>query len=551
MTSNTLIRSAVATALAAGCATVAHGAALSGYGTNTNVNVYISGSTAVTNTLAAIINPANGISPNVCVSGTFTQYKVSAAINSAGNPIGGADEVLWYCNASTGSGVNPSGSTTIWLAIFKEDTAGSINGVQPLIAASQGTATNLTYLSPTSSNFTQCIASASACGTGDFQQNVIPTGGIADVEAALLRRIGPPAGIDGTPVPSGQVSSLLSYREGLDVVWGVAVTKNLYYALQTAENLGSGGTAVSGCSTANNDSTLCAPTLSKAQIASIFLGSGAGNAALFNWNQIVGISNSTDNNVYVCRRDVGSGTEGSFEAYFLGARCGISDETMQAQDGQFFIESASSGGVRTCLQAFYTPSNTIAITPFNEESATTTYPPFTPPGNQWALGIVSTEITPANLSSAGDSFRIVAVDGVLPTLANVVNGYYPYWGTDAIYQVKSGSNIPSGNPNTIFQAVTNVLGHPAATKIIDATFDSAHWGQGGDLAPATLYGPFSYSANPVTTALVQANPYNLFTKAPSGSTNNCDTPALYQKSGTTENTAAEKTLHGGTSVNVN
>lgn len=552
--SNSIVRCAVATALAAAAATGAHATSITSYTANQNaglnVNVFISGSTAVDNTIAAELQTA---ALNICQSGTVNAYTDSHKVLAAnGAAIGGAKEYIYYCQAGVSSGV----ATTKFLAIFKESTAGSINGAQPLIAVSKGQNSALTFLNPQGPDVQAgtCANAGSSgtdagCTAGDFLQNVVPTGGVADVEANLLRTV--PGG--GT-LSTSDISNLLSASPGLDVVWGVAVTKNLFYALQAAEGLGAGGTAVAGCSTSNNDSPACAPSLSKQQVAGLLLGANNNNGNLLSWNQIVGINNAVDDNVYICRRDVGSGTEASFEAYFLGARCSSSDEAMATQDGQFVIESASTGNLETCLQAFDTGG--ISITPYNQDFGTT-YPAFTPAGNQWAIGILSTEIKATDLSNHGDAFRLVAVDGVLPTLANAVNGYYPYWSTDAWYIVKSGSNIPSGDPLAAFKAIQGDIGHPIPTKAADVNYENQPWGSGGDLAPAELFATSAgagYTGNPpYTTAQVEANPIALWTKASlNGSTpNNCDTPVLYGNinGGLSQSTAPEGVLLGSKNVN--
>src|SRR6185437_7909713 len=161
-----------------------------------------------------------------------------------------------------------------------------------------------------------------------------------------------------------------------------------------------------------------------------------------------------------------------------------SDESMATQDGQFVIESASGGNVLTCMQAF--DQGGIKITPYNQDFGTT-YPAFTPGGNQWAIGVLSTELKSTDLSSHGDAIRMVAIDGVLPTLANVVNGYYPYFSTDSWYTVKSGQNQPSGDPLAAFKAIQGDIGHPVPTKAADAGYSGRPWGSGGDLAPASLF----------------------------------------------------------------
>src|SRR5215469_11015098 len=545
--SNSIVRCAVATAIAAAAATGAHATSITNYTANQNaglnVNVFISGSTAVDNTIASELQTA---ALNICQSGTVNAYTDSHKVFAAnGAAIGGAKEYIYYCQAGVSSGV----ATTKFLAVFKESTAGSLNGAQPLIAVSKGQSSNLTFLNAQGPDVQAgtCANAGSAgtdagCTAGDFLQNVVPTGGVADVEANLLRTV--PGG--GT-LSNSDIGNLLAAAPGLDVVWGVAVTKNPFYALQAAEGLGAGGAAP--CSTSNNDSPACAPSLSKQQIAGLLLGANDNNGNLLSWNQIVGISNATDNNVYICRRDVGSGTEASFEAYFLGARCSSSDESMSTQDGAFTIESASTGNLETCLQAF--DAGGITITPYNQDFGTT-YAPFAPAGNQWAIGILSTEIKPGDLSSHGDAFRLVAIDGVLPTLANVVNGYYPYWSEDSWYTVKSGNNIPSGDPLAAFKAVQGDIGHPSPTHDADANYSGQPWGAGGDLSPAELFGTDAgagYTGNPpYTTAQVLANPIALWTKAAAGGApNNCDTPVL---NGNINTGIAQKTaVEDSTSVN--
>lgn len=547
---NSLVRYAVAAAMTAAAASAAHATSLANYQANQtaglNVNVYIAGSTAVDNTLASELQTA---SLNLCQSGTVTAYTdTNKVLDSTGAVIGGAKEYIYYCQAGVSSGV----ATTKFLAIFKESTAGSIHGAQPLIQVAKGQSSGLTYLNPTGPDVQAgtCANAGSGgtdagCTAADFLQNTVPTGGVADVEANLLRTV--PGG--GT-LSASDINTYLAGSAGLDVVWGVAVTKNLFYALQVAEHLTDG--TVAGCSTTSNDSPACAPSLSKAQVASLFLGTNnPAGANLISWNQITGLNNTTDNNVYICRRDVGSGTEASFEAYFLGARCSSSSEAMATQDGQFVIESASTGNVLKCLQAF--DAGGISITPYNQDFGTT-YPPFTPTGGQWAIGIASTELKSTDLSGHGDAIRMVAVDGVLPTLANVVNGYYPYFSTDAWYTVKSGQNIPTGDPLAAFKAIQGDIGHPVPTQAADANYQGRPWGSGGDLAPASLFATSAkagYTTFPVTTTEVEGNPINLYTKASSGSVDNCDTPVLSGSvnTGLAQPTSPEGVLIGSKFVN--
>jgi hypothetical protein len=367
------------------------------------------------------------------------------------------------------------------------------------------------------------------CTASDFLQNVVPTGGVADVEASLLRTVP-----GGAALSASDISTYLVGAPGYDIVWGVPVSKNLYYALQTAEGL------TSSCG-GNFDSPTCAPSLSKEQVAALY------SRQITSWSGL-GLTNTVNNTVNICRRDVGSGTEASFEYYFLGARCSSSSEQMAVQDGHTVIEQASTGNILRCLRAF--DQGDVNVTPYNSDFGTT-FTPFTPTGGQWAIGITSSELTPAQLTSYSDTLRMIAVDGVLPTLENVVNGYDPFWGTDSWYHIPSGDPGSSvgTNAGNVFAALQGFIGHPVPNSAADATYVNV-WGDGGDLGPASLFATNStYSSYPVGPTAVLASPVNLWTKASSGSVNNCDTPVLY-KGATTIKSPAESKLLGTTNVNL-
>src|SRR5262249_2903546 len=156
------------------------------------------------------------------------------------------------------------------------------------------------------------------------------------------------------------------------------------------------------------------------------------------------------------------------------ARCSSSSEAMAPQDGNFVFTASSTGNVRACLQAI---SQGGTVTPFNGDF-NTAFPPktFTAPSNRWAIGILSTEAKPGDLSAAGDSFRFIAVDGVLPTLENVVNGYWPYFSTDVFYNVAAGKpNAPTGAPLAAFNALNAKIGSPVLTGETNSAFTGVPW----------------------------------------------------------------------------
>ena len=314
----------------------------------------------------------------------------------------------------------------------------------------------------------------------------------------------------------------------MDQVWAVALTKNAYYALQAAEGY-----------TSPSDAPANAPSLSKEDVASLISGN------IFAWSDL-GLS-PVDNNVYICRRDYGSGTEASFEAYFLGARCGLSTETVPAEDASVVWANGSGGQMRSCLQHMFAGGTQTAY----YSTASHTFPA----GNQYAIGFLNSEITLKNLTGAADGFRLVAVDGVGPTVANVQNGYYPYFSTGVAYTISSGTGVLSGNPSLVVTALLGKLGHPQFTADSNANYNGVKpWSptlSTGDVSPAPLYAASNpLSSIPSTSTIAAGNPTNQYTKASSGSVSNCDTPVW--DSGDLEGTSTttvEKNLLGTGQVN--
>lgn len=529
------IRSALALSVAALAAQSASALDISQYDSST-VNVYLSGSTAVDGT---ILNTAIAtVAPlGLCQAGTVDVYYIGTASSFSNRMI--------FCSSS--SGVTSSTGTLATgtkLAIFKESNVGSVNGVAPLYLTAEGQPNGLAFINPAVITDTNCATTAavaataklgaytnhSGCPAGDTV-NANPTAGFADVEAAILKT--PTNG----SVDAKATSTFLTPVGTLDQIWTVLLTKNAYYALQAAEGY-----------TSPSDLASNAPSLSREEIAGLL----SGNTV--SWSQL-GVSSPADDNVYLCRRDFGSGTEASFESEYLNERCStLTTQTIPSEDGQFVFASGSGGGVRGCLESFFQGGN---ITPFYEPGTTTPAPvgfnaPVTEPGSQFAIGINNAEITAGNLSGAADSFRAIAVDGAGPTVANVQNGVYPWFSTGVSYTITSGTGVPSGSPNLVRAALLAKLGHPAFTAVSNSGYTGVlPWSTNsstGDASPAGLY----LATNPLTTipstsAYAATNPTNAFTKSSSGLVNNCDTPIFDQAH--QSHTAPESKLLGTTAIN--
>ncbi len=502
----TTVRLAVATAIAAAAAQSASANDISTYvasGSNATINVYLSGSTAVDNTLlnAAIETAAPG---GMCAPGTVDVYYVGTNSSYSNRMI--------LCTGSATSGA--SGKS---LALYKESVVGSANGASPLYLAAEGQPSGASFINPTAISDTACPTVNSHNASGDFSTytdhsgcpaadetaNVIPSAGFADVEAAILRTS------TGSTLDANATSTYLTGTGTLDQVWAVALTVNAYQAIQAAEGL------------TVNDLAVNAPSLTRSEIAGLVSGD------VFQWSDL-GIPAPADDQVYICRRDDGSGTEASFEAYFTGARCTIGDQIVLAEDGASSFANGSAGNVRKCLQNVFAGG----VQPLYYSSGSHTFT-----GGGYAIGFQNTEITLANFTAVGSAFRLVAVDGVGPTVANVQNGYYPYFSTGVSYTITSEKSGVTGAvlaaPQlAVVTALQGKLAAPAFVADSNTNYNGViPWSSAprlttGDVTSAQPGLPNGNVAPPVpaTSASASTNPQNVYTKNLTGKINNCDIP---------------------------
>lgn len=504
----TAIRCAIAAAAAGAAANSASALDVSTYNAATAVNVYLSGSTAVDNTLlnASIETASPG---GLCTAGTIDVYFIGTT--------GGYTNRMIFCTGSSSSGA--SGSP---LAIFKESNVGSSNGVQPLYTYASGASSGLTFINPAAISDALCAGADggavgasgnlgaytahSSCPSSATTLTAVPSAGFADVEASILKTAG------GSNESTALTTKYLSSFGTLDQVWALAMTKNAYYALQAAEGYAS-----------PSDSPANAPSLSHEQVAGLVSGN------LFNWNDL-GLS-PADTTVYICRRDIGSGTEASHEYEWLGERCSLSDLAVPSEGGGAVWANASGGKVRSCLQVMdLTGTQNAYYTQSVPQSKTFTAPVY-------AIGFLNDEVKKSDLTGAGDSFRFPAIDGAGPTVANVQNGSYQYFSTGVAYTIKAGTGIlgsgaaGTGNSaasSSVITALKGKLGHPQFTSDSNANYTGIlPWSPSesvGDMSPAPIYAATNTPTNPATSATAASNPTNTYTKAISGTVNNCDMP---------------------------
>lgn len=416
------------------------------------------------------------------------------------------------CTPKPGKVSLSAGKTQI--AVVKNSEGGSGQGITPEIAQST---------KPMVDVFSAPLA----------RHNVIPDIGVSDEEPAVLVAAG---------AASGDISKLTS--EPLNVVtFGTPVTLGLYHALQDAQ-IASGKLASSckGTPGTNNPrdaqgysvAEACMPSLSKAQIASIF----SGNAV--NWSEF-GLTNPAgDNAIYVARRVFSSGTQTDARVFFLNDPCATGVlPFVNGNDGQSataanacnfasggtVFEGSGSGNVEACVT--------------NHER-----------NHRWAISINSLEFpaasndtTPEYTVGGGaatgasiankDYQRHIKIDGMSPSTFNTVLNRYGNW----VEATMNYSNVVglSADATTLKTAMVAGFNDPAVLIGLNNSFNTtALWHAAGDtLLDAGIIAP-AQSGSPAAVATVtdtHNSPIMYYTHSISGAPNTCQPAMTYWATG--------------------
>lgn len=214
----------------------------------------------------------------------------------------------------------------------------------------------------------------------------LPVGGFSDVEAGLFSST-----IGGGDVSARGVESDANVGQ----VFGVAVSIPLYRALQAAQGLSDVN--------ASTFDPVNAPNITKTQYVTIVTQGGAANG---DWTPILGTASAQK--VIVERRVPTSGSQASSNAFFLqnpcatGASANLVPASAADTAGSYLVrENSGSGNVKTNLT--------------NASNATVAS------GNQFAIGVLSTENNWRTDSAASAGYRYVKVEGVHPELGDTEN----------------------------------------------------------------------------------------------------------------------------------
>jgi len=502
---------AVGSALAAGFAGHALALPPSAFDVNTS-EVFMSGSSGQDPGIAVAM-------ARMCLPGTLDQFGDTSNFNA------------YFCSA------NPTvipGLTNSKIVLYKSSAGGSGNGVTPLVGA--GTLLTFQSMATIKATPTLCVATTAQgtvtisgdplgvpsygrnnC-TGTQTQTHVPDAGASDEEPVWF--------VDNTTGVTGVTKNAL--------VFGFAVSENLYRALQTMQGLNATDTtndttglssSVTGISSLPvRDNEFNMPSLSRAVLAGLF------NGDILSWTSLRGPAGQqmtpTDATVYIARRGNTSGTQkwtqkflfdGITDAGGLATRCyGAARTPLSAtnptstsangttdcgnagvngnpNDPNFnpVFQGSGSGDVRNCLSAHNG-------------------------GGRFAIGIISTESTFGNQTTNPGGFRFIKIDGKSPSLFNVVTNQYKSWVEQSL---NSSSTLRAGDPTRVINALFTTMGSESDIRALNQSTPQP-WGFGPLLQLPTVINP-TYPVGGLTQPNIQLAPVNFLTKQGSGNVDNC------------------------------
>ena len=468
----------------------------------------------------------DGTSPSYPFVGTYALYFCNNNTNtSIGVPLTGTQSTIAFYKNSAGSaqGVAPtnSSSNTGFLDTTTNFATGTFScfGTQlsvPIVYNFTNTnSTTGTSTNSASGTFTgvRILGSAlifqncnkgstvTATNTSPYVTQAVADMGFADVEPRLL-----------TTGPS-QFNNLTIFP-GNAVIFGIAVSKTMYTALQTSQGL------------PNNDLPTSMPTLQKQDVAAVFNGSITQPTQL-------GLTAPADNNLVVVRRSSTSGTQAFAAAYFLNSQLnGTTPKCVTGADLFVAITTSTCGPTNGTpppagYQIFAGGSTELNKSCLNAADA----------AGRHAIGLVSTELPPIT----SDGYRFVKLNGARPSLYAAFNGQYDYVAESTLVYRTAGGNILGGNQKVFADTLIAKFGNPEIVQAIDTPL-KLPVSDGGTTFNAGILTPFTSTATvppslPVTNDKILDSPVWPFTKSNSGSAQNCLPPQL--RSGSSVTTAPE------------
>ncbi|MDD2739147.1 MAG: hypothetical protein PHR94_09445, partial [Methylomonas lenta] len=338
--------------------------------------------------------------------------------------------------------------------------------------------------------------------------------GMSDVDPVQFRGENTP---DGYAAITPTDVEALTVQGASAVVFGEPVTLQLYKALQAAQK--STGQLPASCVVGDRATEACMPNLTTAQISSLHTGQWTdwnslkvGTVGLVDWiNTNAPALAPAANDVHVCRRVNGSGTQAQHNLNFMNYPCAAAALTAAHDfglpEGFGFTqvhENSTSGGVSSCLDELDT--GTDAANAFDNSQWAG--------GVRWAVGIQS-------LEKKSNNFEFVRIDGVAPTLAHVADGSYKDWVENTFQYNTQHYGALGADKKALVDAVIYSAGLPEVMAALNGGFTHG-FGNGSFLAVPTLY---PVAANGALDLAKPVNPYSRGTAA--AAVENCRIPTIY------------------------
>jgi hypothetical protein len=517
--------------------------------------VYLSGASAATKFIEKVLTGSGVVADQICdVTKPIWKFQ------QPGGKLG--DQKAYLCTQSKNATGLILATDKDNLLIYKRDEGGSGYGVSPIIAEAKGDIAGaaiefMKVLSTNCSGATPAVVgtlSTITCeySTGEAGNNVkvIPDFGISDVDPGAFKGQNAPLKTDNITLFSDVTASdvsLLTVTPGAAVVFGVPATMKLYRALQGAQlamktipatGKNNAGTGDVTCAVGNTTDEVCMPSLSKQEISTLIKGDWA------NWDKLKvvvgGVSTglaewATANQpldkpvspvTHICRRENGSGTQAQLNNFALNYPCttasgqtapasgndginGNGGNKTESSSVALIHENSTSGRVTACLKDLNSGSDAAT------DGFTNPYV-----GVRWAIGAQSLE------TSKDIDFEFVKINGVAPTLANVVKGSYLDWFENTFQYNNDHAKFKTdtGLKLTI-DAIIKASSVPAVMGSLNTGFKH-DFGNGSFLANPK-------SNTPVTTGIYNSTlPINPYSHIPSQSValDNCRAPVAYNSS---------------------
>jgi len=404
MKSNTKLALALAGVMALAAQTA-------GAAPTTDNTLYISGATAVDRTLfEAVLDQTNGVCDATNPINVYSTATSGTTPSSYGN---------WLIHCTARDTATFGTGTEIGIS---KTSQGSEYGIDPVANGSTTLTVNGSAVSVTSLT-TSCIGGTApvpvdglntrlaytfnkTCATST---SVAPQAGVSDVEPALFGA-------------SATVKARLTNNGAATVPFTVFVSKNFYRALQTAQGL----TGSCATDTAANQTDACTPSLTMVQVRALLSGYLADVTKLYAGSTALSAP-SGGSTPLICRRANTSGSQKSVERLFFNQNCKATPAVT------FTYDSGTVSGSTSCLDVGCTWSDTalaaggVAENYIFQGSGTgdvekcLNYAARTGGGGVYAIGIASADRTPDDTdTTAGKLYRYIKIDGVLPTVENVV-----------------------------------------------------------------------------------------------------------------------------------